>query len=255
MWTGTIGFGLVSIPVKLYTASQSETLDLDMLDRRDHARIRYIKVNEDTGKQVDMDDIVKGYKYEDDYVILSDADFKAASKTRSETLEIEQFMYENEIDSLYFESPYYLEPDKGGKKVYQLLLEAMKKSRKVGLVRITLRNKEHLAIIKPLGKVLALIQIRYEQDIKDPGELDLPSAEKLKQSEVEMAIELIDQYTDRFDPSQYHDTYRDELLKVIEAKAKGKKLPAAKKSDRKPTKAADIMAQLKASLHPQRKAS
>jgi DNA end-binding protein Ku len=149
IWTGAIGFGLVNIPVKIYSATQTSNLNLDMLDKKDHAHIKYQRVNENSGKEVPWGNIVKGYKYEGDYVILDDKDFEAASAKKTKTIEISDFVKEEEISSLYYETPYYLEPDKSGTRPYALLLEALKKTKKVGVSTFVMRNKEALAILRP----------------------------------------------------------------------------------------------------------
>ena len=254
IWTGAIGFGLVNIPVKMYSATESSTLNLDMLDKKDHAHIKYMRVNENSGKEVSWGDIVKGYKVDDDYVVLDDKDFEAASAKKTKTIEISDFVKEDEISSLYYETPYYLEPDKSGTRPYKLLLEALKKTKKVGVSTFVMRNKEALAILRPDGDVIVLNKIRFEQEIRDPEELALPNNTDVKPAELKMAISLIDQLTGKFDISKYKDTYNDELLKVIKAKSKGKKIKAPEmKIVHNKTK--DLMEQLKASLDTKRKKS
>ena len=253
IWTGAIGFGLVNIPVKLYSATQSSSLDLDMLDKKDQANIKFMRVNEKTGKEVKWENIVKGYKYHDDYVILDDKDFEAASAKKSKTIEISDFVKEEEISSIYYETPYYIEPDKSGTRAYELLLQALTKTKKVGIATFVMRSKESLAVLRPDKKVLVLNRIRFEEDIRDPKELTLPEHTSVKPAELQMAVSLINQLSGKFDVSKYKDTYREELLKVIHAKAKGKKIkvPELKVVH---SKTKDLMAQLKASLDgPKRK--
>lgn len=252
IWTGAIGFGLVNIPVKLYSASQSSSLDLDMLDKTDHANIKFLRVNEKTGKEVKWESIVKGYKYNDDYVILDDKDFEAASAKKTKTIEISDFVKEEEISSIYYETPYYLEPDKSGTRAYELLLEALKKTKKVGIATFVMRSKESLAVLRPDQKVLVLNRIRFEEDIRDPKELTLPENTTIKPSELQMAVSLINQLTAKFDVSKYKDTYREELLKVIHAKAKGQKIKVPEMKIVH-SKTQDLMSQLKASLDVKRK--
>ena len=254
IWTGAIGFGLVNIPVKIYSATQSSNLNLDMLDKKDHAHIKYQRVNENSGKEVAWGNIVKGYKYEGDYVILDEKDFEAASAKKTKTIEISDFVKEEEISSLYYETPYYLEPDKSGTRPYALLLEALKKTKKVGVSTFVMRNKEALAILRPDKEVIVLNKIRFEEEIRDPGELQLPKNTDVKPAELKMAITLIDQLTAKFDISKYKDTYNGELLKLIKAKASGKKIKAPQlKVVHSKTK--DLMDQLKASLDVKRKKS
>jgi len=249
IWTGAISFGLVNIPVKIFTATKESTLDLDMLDGRDHARVKFKRVNENTGKEIPYEQIVKGYNLNGDYVVLEPDDFLAADAKKSKTIEIVNFVNENDIDSMYYEQPYYLEPDKGGEKAYALLREALKQVGKVGLAEFVMRNKEALAVIKPSGKAIVLNRIRFAEEIKSTEELNLPEISKTKPKEAQMAIQLIDHLTDKFDISAYKDTYTDKLMRIIEEKAKGKK---PSKSVPKPKivhqKGEDLMAILKASL-------
>jgi DNA end-binding protein Ku len=254
IWTGAIGFGLVNIPVKMYSATESSNLNLYMLDKKDHAHIKYMRVNENTGKEVDWGNIVKGYKYKDDYVVLDDKDFESASAKKTKTIEISDFVKEEEISSLYYETPYYLEPDKSGTRPYKLLLDALKKTKKVGVSTFVMRNKESLAILRPDNNVIVLNKIRFEEEIRNPEELTLPKNTEVKPAELKMAITLIDQLTGKFDISKYKDTYNGELLKLIKAKASGKKIktPQLKVVHNK-TK--DLMEQLKASLDVKRKKS
>ena len=252
IWSGAIGFGLVNIPVKLFSAVQQSDLDLDMLDKKDHSNIRFKRVNEKTGKEVAWENIVRGYNLDGQYVILSDEDFKKASPEKTKIIEIAEFVDEDKVDSMYFETPYYLEPQKAGVKAYGLLRDALKKSGKTGLASFVLRTKESLALIKPIDNTLILQKIRYEQEIRKPEGLEIPDSES-KPAELKMAIALIEQLSSpKFDISKYKDTYSDELMKLIEAKAKGKKIVA-------PTmrvvhsKSKDLMEQLKASLETKKK--
>ena len=247
IWTGAIGFGLVNIPVKMYSATESSSLNLDMLDKKDHAHIKYQRVNENSGKVVEWSNIVKGYKIDNDYVILDEKDFEAANAKKTKTIEISDFVKEEEISSMYYETPYYLEPDKSGTRPYKLLLEALKKTKKVGISTFVMRNKESLAILRPESDVIVLNKIRFEQEIRDTKDLTLPKNTDVKPAELKMAITLIDQLTGKFDISKYKDTYTDELMKVIKAKSKGKKIktPEMKVVH---SKTKDLMDQLKASL-------
>jgi len=254
IWTGAIGFGLVNIPVKLFSAVQQSELDLDMLDKKDNANIKFQRVNAKTGKEVAWDNIVKGYKIDDRYVVLDDSDFEKASPEQSKIIEIAEFVHEKEIDSIYYETPYYLQPEKQGVRAYALLREALLKTGMVGLGTYILRNRESLVIIKPVGDILILNKIRFHDEIRETDELNIPSV-KVKPGEMKMAIHLIEQLTTDFDISRYKDTYTEKLLKLIKAKAKGKKAPA---SDLKVvhTRSRDLMAQLKESLeNSKRKAS
>jgi DNA end-binding protein Ku len=246
IWTGSIGFGLVNIPVKLYSAVQESDLDLDMLDKKDHANIQFKRVNAHTGKEVAWENIVRAFKMNDRYVVLDKNDFESASPKKTKTITIEDFVKEDQIDSTYYETPYYLEPDKSGARAYALLREALKKSGKVGIATFVLRNKEHLAILKPAGNVIVLNRIRFDQEIRDEKELNLPGNEGIKPKELQMALSLINQLTSKFNIAKYKDTYADDLMKVIKAKAKGAKIAAPKMKIAH--KSGDLMSQLKESL-------
>jgi DNA end-binding protein Ku len=247
IWTGAIGFGLVNIPVKIYSATQQSELDLDLLDKKDHSHIKFKRVNEQTGKEVAWNNIVKGYKLNGDYVILTDEDFQDASPKKTKIIEITDFVEEIEIDTIYFETPYFLEPEKSGTKAYTLLREALAHSGKAGLGTFVLRNKENLCVISPRDKVLVLNKIRFAEEVREPSELTIPESTKPKPAELKMALSLIDQLTKPFKIDKFKDTYTAELLKHIKAKAKGKKISHVpmKVTHRKTQ---DLMAQLKASL-------
>jgi DNA end-binding protein Ku len=254
IWTGAIGFGLVNIPIKIYSATQGSELDLDMLDKKDHANIRFQRVNEKTGKQVPWENIVRGYNLDGHYVVLTDEDFEKVRPEKNKIITITEFVNETDIDSMFYENPYYLAPEKSGVKAYNLLREALQETGKAGLGTYVLRNKESLGLIKPHDDVLVLNKIRFAEEIRDASELDV-KATKSNPAELKMAIALINQLTGEFDISQYKDTYSSELMKLIKNKAKGKKIPA-------PTmhvvhsRSKDLMEQLKASLEKKgRKAS
>jgi DNA end-binding protein Ku len=254
IWSGAIGFGLVNIPVKLFSATQQAELDLDMLDKKDHANIKYQRVNANTGKEVEWDDIVRGFKIEDNYVVLDEKDFEKASPEKTKLIEIAEFVNEKDIDSIYYETPYYLQPEKSGAKPYALLRDALKKTGKAGLGTYVLRNRESLVLIKAAGNLLILNKIRFQDEIRETDELDVPDV-KIKPAEMAMAVQLIEQLTTDFDISNYKDTYNESLMKLIMAKAKGKK-PTAPKMKIVHSKSKDLMAQLKESLSaPKRKAS
>ena len=247
IWTGAIGFGLVNIPIKMYSAVQGSELDLDMLDKKDHANIRFKRVNEQTGKEVAWENIVKGYKLDDRYVVLTDEDFQKASPEKSKIIEITEFITETDIDTIYYETPYYLEPDRSGTKAYVLLRDALHKSGKVGFGSFVMRNKEGLCLIKPMEHVLVLNRIRWAQEIRVRDELKIPESEP-KPAEMKMAMELIKQLSGPFDIAKYKDTYSDELMKLIKAKAKGGKPARSPLRVVHTTKSTDLLSQLKASL-------
>jgi DNA end-binding protein Ku len=247
IWSGSIGFGLVNIPVKLYPAVQESRLELDMLDGRTGSRIHYKRVSEKSGKEVPWEQIKKGFYYNEEYVILDESDFEAASPKKSKIIEIESFVDEQQIDDMYFETPYFIEPAKGGEKAYHLLLKALEKSKKSGLSRFVLRTQEHLAIIRPKGKYLMLQKLRFEEELRSASEMKIPAAVKLNPKEMTMAMSLIHQHAAKFDISKYKDEYKKELMKIIKSKATGKKVPQ-KKLEVVYTKKDDLFDQLKASL-------
>jgi DNA end-binding protein Ku len=254
IWTGALSFGLVNIPVKLYSATAGTELSFNLLHKKDLSPIRYARICRADGKEVPYEDIVKGYEYQKgDYVILTDEDFKKVSARKTKTIDILDFAKESEIDTIYFEKPYYLEPDKGAEKAYTLLREALKKSKKVGIANFVLRNKEHLAAIKPFEDAIVVNQLRFKDEIKPITELNLPKAKAAaKGKEIEIALALIDHLTDHFKPDSYKDTYKKELEKVIQAKAKGKPIKIKEEKEPEPTEVADIMRLLKESLERER---
>jgi len=254
IWTGAIGFGLVNIPIKLYSAVHDSTLNLDMLDKKDMAHIHFKRVNENTGKEVKWDNIVKAFDYEGKYVELSDEDFENAMPEKTRRMEIFQFVKEDEIDSIYYETPYYVEPDKGGDQMYALMREGLERTKMVGVGSFVLRNKEHLAVMKPHKNAILVQTIRFQEEVRDTKDLDIPADVPIKSAELKMATALIEQMAEPFNISAYRDTYTDKLMDVIKAKAEGTKLPKPKmRVVTEPT--TDIIAQLKASLSKRKKAS
>jgi DNA end-binding protein Ku len=248
IWSGAISFGLVNIPVKLYSGAGENNLDLDMLAKQDLSPIRYARIATSDGREVAYKDIVKGYEIEKGrYVVLTDSDFEKANAKKTKSIDIKNFVSEEEIDPVYFEKPYYLEPDKNAVKPYALLREALKKSKKVGIASFVLRNRENLAVLKASGDVIILNQMRYHEEIRSPEGLSLPKESEISSKEVDMALKLVDQLTERFEPEQYKDTYIDELKKLIEAKAEGKTIEVKGEAPQ-PTRVKDLMEVLKASL-------
>ena len=256
IWTGSISFGLINIPVRLYSGSESRGgINMNMLHKKDLSPIRYAKICKAHDKEVPFDEIVKGVEFRPgEYVVITDEDFKKVSPEKTSTIDIQQFTNQDEIDVRYFEKPYYLEPSKGAEKPYALLREALNRSGRIAVAKFVLRNREHLAAIKPVGKALVLNQMRFTNEIRESADLNLPDAKMADKKEVTMALKLIDQLTDPFIPEDFHDTYTADLEKVIEAKVKGKK-PAAKGKTPEKTPSKDLMAALKASLEETSKAA
>jgi DNA end-binding protein Ku len=249
IWTGTIAFGLVNIPVKLYSAIKETSLELDMLDKKDHSNIKYKRVNEETGKEVEYTNIVKGYKYNGQYIVLEKKDFDAAAAEKTKRIDIVSFVKEIEIDPIYYDTTYFLGADKKDQKTYALLRDALTKSGMVGLGTYVLRNKEHLGVIKVYKNALVLTKLHFEHEIRSLDDYDIPtSSVKTSAPEVKMAISLIDQLASPFDISQYKDEYTEQLLKFIEKKAKGKVASPKSKPKALPKEVNSLMDQLKASL-------
>ncbi|MEO8209448.1 MAG: Ku protein [bacterium] len=247
IWKGSIGFGLVNIPVKLYSATQQSNLDLDMVDRKTMERIHFKRVNEETDKEVKWEDIGKAYKLNNKYILLEDEDFENAAPEKSKIIEVNYFVEASEIDPIYYENSYYIEPEKAGFKAYALLRGALEKTKKAGVSQFVMRTAEVIAVIRPLDKILVLSKIRFAEEIRSTSEFNLPTSGSLKPAELKIAISLIEQYSGKFNIDKFKDEYSASLLKVIKAKSKGKK-PTAKIFEISHTKTKDLMEQLKASL-------
>lgn len=247
IWKGSISFGLVNIPIKLYAATQQSTLDLDMVDKRDMGKVRYKRVNENTGLELTAENIGKAYMYNGDYILVEDEDFESAAPEKSKVIDIKSFVKEQEIDTIYFENSYYLEPEKSGEKAYALLREALQKSGKVGLAQFILRTAETLSILKPKDNILVLSKIRFAEEIRSTEELKLPAKSLIKPEELKMAIELVNQYTESFHIENFRDEYSAALRTVIEERATGKK-PKVRKLTVAYAKTDNLIDQLKASL-------
>jgi DNA end-binding protein Ku len=254
IWSGSISFGLLNVPVKLYSAVSKQTVRFRELREGDGSRVKHKRVAESDGKEVPYEKIVKGYEYApDQYVVLSRDELSELEPQRSRAIEIQDFVDLDSIDPIYFEQPYYLGPDKGAERAYSLLVQALKESRKVAIARFVLRNKEHLAAIRPMEDVLTLTTMRFHDEVSSPKDLDGEVFEEAKpkkpeKRELEMAKQLIDSLTSEFEPGQYRDEYREELLDLLERKAAGKEVVSAPTEEPKPTKAPDLMAALEESL-------
>jgi len=248
IWKGSIGFGLVNIPVRLFSAVQNSGLDFDMLDEKDHSRIKFKRVNESTGREVAYEKIVKGYLLNEKYVILDNEDFKDASPEKTKMIELENFVDISDINPIYYETSYYAEPEKQGKKAYALLLKALIKSKKAGLARFVLRSTENLCVIHPLEDVLVVTKIRFAEEVRAYKEdLTLPDMGTIGKKELDVGLALIKQYTSEFDIASFHDEYSKELLNIIKAKAKGKRATVKKLKPREEV-SDDLYGQLMKSL-------
>src|SRR5919109_3634520 len=259
LWKGAISFGLVNVPVELYSAQKrSAEVDLTMLDRRDLAPVGYKRVNKSSGKEVPWDDVAKGYEYEDDkYVVLSEEDFRRANPEASKTVDIVAFVDLADIAPQYFETPYYLAPGKRGEKAYALLRDAMAKAGKAGIATVVIRTKQYLAALLPQDDALILNTLRYHDELKSAKDLDIPDklkgGAKASSKEIDMALRLIDDMAGKWEPAKYHDTYHEDLMRRIEEKIKAgqtEEITEPEKEER-PAKGAeviDLMSLLKKSV-------
>lgn len=250
LWNGSISFGLVSIPVRMFSATESrEGIEFTMLHKKDHSPIRYSRICKKDGEEVSWDDIVKGYEYsEGQFAVFTPKELEDIEADRSSTIDIQQFVKEGEIDIRYFEKPYYLEPIKGGEKAYALLRSSLDKAGVLALAKYATHEREHLAVIKPVGRALVLTQMRFPTDLRPGSSLVFPTDKDVSDREVEMALRLIKQGTKPFIAEDYHDTYTEELEEIIKEKVKGKKPSKPKTPAHSESSAKDLMSALKASL-------
>jgi DNA end-binding protein Ku len=249
IWKGSIAFGLVSIPVELHTAVRDHRPKFRMLHASDKSPVRYERVCQREGKPVAWEDLVKGFEYEKGrFVVLTKEDIKAAALNKDRAIDIMDFVKSDEIDDRYFETPYYLTPQKGSHHAYALLRDALKESERVGIAKIIIREAQHLAALEVIDNALVLTMLRYADELVDTSPLEFPSSEKVRKAELDMAKMLIENLAAEWEPSKYSDEYRDNLMKLIKARIKGQKpkLPAAEApSD---SKVVDLMERLRQSL-------
>jgi DNA end-binding protein Ku len=249
IWSGNISFGLVNIPIKLYTATEDKNLDFDYLHKKDFSPIRYAKVCEHEEKEINYKEIVRGYEYRDgDFVVITEEDLQRASPEKTKSIQILSFTDEDQITSEYYDKPYFMEPEKNAQKAYYLFLEALKQSKKVAVAKFLLRSREALAVLKPHFNIIVLNKIRFPNEIRDAKELNVPK-QNIEKGELDMAISLIDKLSKPFNPKDYPDTYKENLKKTIERKAKGKPLP--KIEEKEPARVKNLMELLKESLNEQ----
>ena len=251
IWKGSISFGLVNIPVGLYSATKpGSDIKLRMLRKSDQSPIKYKRVAEADEKEVPWDQIVKGYEYEKgEYVLVTEEDFEKVNVPSTQTVDIKEFVDLNEIDPMFFDQPYYLAPEKGGDKAYTLLREALTTSGKVGIAKVVIKTREHLAAVKPDGKALVLELMHFADELADPTDLKLPNAE-IGKKELNMAQTLIEQMTDKWNPEKYKDEYHEALIELIQHKIEtGGEVPQPKARQKKPTKIVDLADILQQSLN------
>ena len=252
IWSGSISFGLLNVPVKLYSAVSKKSVSFRELRESDSSRIRHKRVAEADGEEVDYNDIVKGYEIApEQYVVITRDELEELDPKKTRAIEILDFVDLDDIDPIYFDHPYYLGPDKGAERAYALLVKAMEDSHKVAVARFVLRNRESLAALRPMDGMLTMATMRFADEVVSPDEISEvlgEEAEAPKKKELDMAKALIDSLTSEFDAGQYRDEYREELLALIERKAKGESIVSAESEAPKPTKAPDLMAALEESL-------
>ncbi len=251
IWTGSITFGLVSIPVALQNASRSEELKFRLLRESDLSPVNYKRVAEVDGKEVPWEQIVKGYEYEKGkFVVLKDEDFQRVDLEATDTIDIVDFVDLTQINPIFFHRPYYLEPQKGGGIAYHLLRQVLADTNKTGISKVVIRTRQHLAAVKANGNLLVLELMRFSNEIVDPSEIKIPEEKSTRKRELTMAKTLVDQLTEDWDPTRYTDDYRSALMKLIDQKVKsgGKELPATGHIPKKATNVIDLAAVLQQSL-------
>ena len=254
IWKGSISFGLVNIPVGLYAAEKSKELHFNLLDRRNLAPVHYQRVNSETGKEVPWEDTVRGFEFEPKrYVVLTDDDLKRANPESTQTIEIVDFVDLAEISPVFFEKPYYLAPERRGAKSYALLRETLRRTGKVGIAKVVIRTRQHLAAVVPFDDVIVLDLMRFQDELRDASELDLPAGKQgLSEKELKMAQRLVETMIDAWDPERYRDDYRVDLKALIDARVEAGELEGgkAKAPPRRPSrgKVVDLMELLKRSV-------
>ncbi|HEV3217712.1 MAG TPA: Ku protein [Vicinamibacterales bacterium] len=249
IWKGSISFGLVTIPVELHTAVRDHRPKFRMLHARDKSPVRYERVCQREGKPVAWEDLVKGYEYEKGrFIVVTKEDLKAVALNRDKSIDILDFVKSEEIDDRFFETPYYLTPDEGGRHAYALLREALKESGRTGIAKIIIRDAQHLAAVEVIDDAIVLTLLRYSDELVETGQLGFPPAEKVRKAELDMAKMLIENLASEWDPSRYTDEYRENLMKLIKARMKGRKpqLPSAEPAPH--GEVVDLMERLRQSL-------
>jgi DNA end-binding protein Ku len=242
VWKGSISFGLVSVPVELYAAEGRNDISFHLVDSRNSARVRYERVNEETGEEVPWDKIVKGYEYSDgSYVLLSNEELEHANREMTRTIDIEQFVDVKDIDVRFFDRPYIVVPGKNGDKGYVLLREALSKTKMAGVATIVVRARQHLAALMVQDEALLLILLRFKQELRDIGDFDIPGGDlrksKVSAKEVDLAAQLVEGMSAKWNPAKYHDEYRDELMKLIDKKIKSGKTEVIEEPEEDETEA------------------
>jgi DNA end-binding protein Ku len=255
IWKGNISFALVSIPISLFTATRRSELSFHYLHKKDMSPVSYKRFCDAENTEVPWEEITRGYEYEkDQYVEITDEDLDKADVELTKTIQIQEFVQEEEIDPVYFDKPYYLEPQKGGERAYALMRDALAQSKKVGIAKVVLKSREHLAAVKSVGNMLTLQTMRFSHEIVDAGSLNLPAKAEITKKEMDLANTLIDSMSDKFDPNRYKDDYYDKVLEIIQMKVAGVAPQAPAPKGPAPTKVVDLMEILKQSLSETKKA-
>jgi DNA end-binding protein Ku len=249
IWKGSLAFGLVNIPVELFSAVRDHRPRFRLLHAKDESPVQYERVCQSEGKPVAWEDLVKGYEYEKgQFVVLTKDDFKTAALQKTKTIDILDFVDPAEIDDRYFETPYYLQPGKGADRSYALLREAIRASGKTGVAKIILRDAQHLAAVEVIGDALVLTMMRFADELADLGEFRFPPAERIREPELKMAVQLVETLSAAWEPEKYTDEYLDNLMRIIQAKLKGKKPRLEAREAPRKAEVVDLMARLRASL-------
>lgn len=250
IWSGSISFGLVNIPIKMYTATREHEIRFNMLHDQDHARLRRKLVSESTGKEVHPEHIIKGYEFaKNQYVVVQKEELEGCAPEKSKAIEITDFVNLADIDPIYYERPYYLAPGQGAVKPYGLLVEAMEKTKKVGIAKMVMHEKEHLVALRPMGHAICMEMMKFADEVIDVDEVEgIPSDVKVSDRELKAAVQLVESLSTKFDPTKYRDEYRDCVMKLIQRKAKGEEIHVQPAAEKKVGRATDLMAALEASL-------
>jgi DNA end-binding protein Ku len=252
MWTGAISFGLVTVPVKLYSAVSRKTVRFHQLNGKTGVRIQQRRVDPSTGDEVAYEDIVKGFELAPDrYVVIEGDELDALDPKKTRTIDIEEFVELSDVDPIFYDHPYYLAPAAGGAKPYRLLLDAMRDTGRVAIARVVIRSKEQLVAIRPMGDVLAMSTMVFADEVIDPATIDdIPGADdvEVRDREVDIAKQLVESLSSEFEPGKFRDTYRDEVLALIERKASGEEIAVQPARDEAAEPVPDLMAALRASL-------
>jgi DNA end-binding protein Ku len=249
MWKGSLAFGLVNIPIELYSATRDHRPKFRLLHAKDESPVRYERVCQTEGKPVGWDDLVKGYEYEKgQFVVITKDDFKTAALEKTKTIDILDFVNPDDVDERYFETPYYLQPSKGADRSYALLREALRDSGKLGIAKIILRDAQHLAAVEAIGDALVLTMMRFADELADLDDFRFPRVDAIRPAELKMAKQLIDNLSAEWKPKKYTDEYRDNLMKVIQGKLKGRQPKLKARETAQSADVVDLMARLRASL-------